>query len=101
MFMLCFAAFAGASIIAVLSVATGNLSLLLAMPLLASAFALLAGAALAIIAPHQDYSQEVHGAEDLDMDALADTLSQRLRSVSVNSIPAIGPDVVRNEKRSA
>jgi hypothetical protein len=100
MFMLCFSALAGALIMAAFSIGTGSLAMLLAMPLAASLCALLAGAALAMFAPREHIgSDDTCGTDELDLDTLADTLSQQLRSISFEPVTASAPD--RAVKRSA
>jgi hypothetical protein len=58
MFVLCFSALAGALIVAAFSFMTGNLLVLFAIPLAASACALVAGVTLAVLGSHEDADKD-------------------------------------------
>lgn len=85
---------------AAFSIGTGSLAMLFAMPLAASMSALLAGAALAALASREHVGSDDTGEMDeRDLDLLADTLSQQLRSIYVEPVTASAPDSA--VKRSA
>lgn len=87
---------------AVFSIGTGSFEFLLAMPLAASACAILAGALLAVLRHREDIDgKNICGIDERDLDILADTLSHQLRSVSAEPVSASAPKSAFNEKRSA